>query len=112
MFQGCTSLISAPILPATTLAYYCYNDMFSQCTSLTSAPELPATVLTEDCYQYMFQDCTSLTELTVYANDITATNCLFGWLTYTASGTTGTLHSLGSADFTGQIPSNWNIVQN
>ena len=34
MFAGCTSLTSAPALPATTLANYCYQRMFQDCTSL------------------------------------------------------------------------------
>ena len=61
MFQGCTSLTAAPKLPATALAYNCYLRMFQNCTSLTTAPELPATTLTTSCYQYMFWGCTSLT---------------------------------------------------
>jgi hypothetical protein len=46
MFDGCTSLTTAPALPATTLAANCYSYMFYGCTSLTSAPALPATTLT------------------------------------------------------------------
>ena len=61
MFQGCTSLTSAPALPATTLADGCYRGMFWSCTSLTTVPELPATTLATSCYKYMFQGCTSLT---------------------------------------------------
>ena len=61
MFQGCTSLTTAPALQATTLANYCYSDMFGGCTSLTAAPELPATTLAQSCYNGMFQGCTSLT---------------------------------------------------
>ena len=61
MFMGCTSLESAPVLSATTLADYCYSDMFSECTNLTAAPELPATTLASSCYTRMFQGCTSLT---------------------------------------------------
>ena len=60
MFQYCTNLVNAPELPATTLADYCYEGMFYGCTSLTSAPELPATTLAERCYEYMFYGCTSL----------------------------------------------------
>ena len=60
MFQGCSSLVTAPKLPATTLAETCYYQMFFGCTSLTQAPELPATTLVEGCYQGMFTDCTSL----------------------------------------------------
>ena len=67
MFYGCTNLTSAPELPATTLADNCYYDMFNGCTNLTSAPELPATTLSADCYSYMFQDCTKLSTVTMLA---------------------------------------------
>ncbi len=60
MFYGCTSLITAPELPATTLADYCYSCMFSGCTSLETAPALPATTLADHCYYAMFRGCTSL----------------------------------------------------
>ena len=60
LFQGCTSLTTAPALPATTLANYCYSQMFSGCTSLTATPLLPATSLPTQCYYAMFQGCTSL----------------------------------------------------
>ena len=69
MFNGCTSLTQAPELPATTLARSCYSGMLSGCTSLTSAPELPATTLKDGCYVNMFKDCTSLTQ----APDLPAT---------------------------------------
>jgi hypothetical protein len=61
MFNGCTSLTTAPSLPATTLANYCYSNMFNGCTSLTTAPSLPATTLVDYCYSNMFNGCTSLT---------------------------------------------------
>ena len=60
MFEGCTSLTSAPELKATTLANNCYSSMFSGCTSLEKAPELPAKTLAEACYLCMFYGCTSL----------------------------------------------------
>ena len=60
MFYGCTSLTTAPALPATTLASNCYYYMFSDCTSLTTAPSLPATTLESRCYSNMFRGCTSL----------------------------------------------------
>ena len=65
LFKFCSQLISAPVLPATTLAYACYKEMFYGCTSLTSAPVLPATTLDSNCYSYMFSGCTSLTEAPV-----------------------------------------------
>ena len=63
LFNGCTSLTTAPELPATTLAGSCYSCMFQSCTSLTTAPELPATILVTSCYSFMFQGCTSLTSV-------------------------------------------------
>ena len=61
MFYNCTGLTSAPTLPARTLASGCYSDMFAGCSSLTSAPALPAENLASECYKYMFSDCTGLT---------------------------------------------------
>ena len=61
LFEYCSSLTTAPDLPATTLANNCYYYMFSYCSSLTTAPELPATKLAMNCYQQMFLCCTSLT---------------------------------------------------
>lgn len=63
MFSGCAALTTAPVLPATSLTQYCYESMFSGCTALTSAPELPATSLTINCYYSMFADCVSLVAL-------------------------------------------------
>lgn len=62
MFRGCTNLTSAPELPATTLASYCYQEMFNGCTSLTKAPSvLPALSCPVGTYWDMFKGCTSLT---------------------------------------------------
>ena len=60
MFYGCTGLTTAPQLPATTLKNGCYWYMFSGCTGLTT-PELPAITLAPLCYAYMFKGCTRLT---------------------------------------------------
>ena len=80
MFGGCTSLITAPELPATILSNECYSNMFHHCTSLTTAPELPALILTKDCYYSMFNGCSSLNYVKCLATDISAYNCLNGWL--------------------------------
>ncbi len=60
LFNGCTQLTTAPMLPATKLADNCYEGMFYGCTALTNAPALPATELTERCYYSMFYGCTAL----------------------------------------------------
>ena len=108
MFGGCTSLTTAPALPATTLAGSCYYQMFSSCTSLTTAPELPATTLAEQCYYSMFRGCTSLNSVTTYAQDISATSCLYNWLRNVAA--TGDFYNLGGATYPrgrNGIPSGW-----
>ena len=73
MFEGCKSLTAVPELPATTLAYYCYYCMFYGCTSLTTAPALKATTLADYCYFSMFRGCTSLTS----APKLTATELTY-----------------------------------
>ena len=76
MFASCTSLTTTPsILPATTLAEGCYTSMFYYCTSLTTAPELPATTLANNCYQSMFQLCYSLTTAPELPATTLANNC-------------------------------------
>ena len=75
LFHKCTQLTSAPKLPATKLAAFCYGDMFSGCSSLKEAPGLPATELEHDCYSGMFEDCTSLTEAPVLPATKLAITC-------------------------------------
>ena len=113
MFYGCTSLTTAPELPATTLANSCYGYMFHGCTSLVTAPKvLPATTLTERCYFYMFNGCTKLNYIKCLATDISASDCLYSWVTNVAS--TGTfVKATGMTSWsTGKsgIPSGWTVV--
>ena len=67
MFCNCTSLESAPELPAIELAESCYYEMFYGCTSLTSAPKLSAIELAEACYCRMFCGCKNLSSVTMLA---------------------------------------------
>ena len=120
MFVGCTSLTSAPKLPAETLADDCYCAMFAGCTSLTSAPELPATTLAENCYYSMFNGCTKLSTVTMLApsNQITSwENCVAYWLE--KAGTDGSVTSLtlklqdknayDALKATSYLPTEWQI---
>ena len=85
MFNSCTSLTTAPALPATTLATSCYNSMFRGCTSLTTAPELPATTLGLECYRNMFYKCISLTTPpSVLPATTLANNCYMFMFEFTA----------------------------
>ena len=79
LFDGCTSLTTAPNLPATALGSgtTCYGSMFRNCTSLTTAPELPATTLGQSCYAAMFWGCTSLTTVPNLPATTLANGCYY-----------------------------------
>ena len=89
----------------------CYYKIFYGCTSLTTAPELPATTLAYGCYASMFQDCASLNYIKCLATDISATDCTNYWVYGVAS--TGTF--IKAAGMTGWsedengIPLGWTI---
>ena len=85
MFTQCTSLTTAPALPATTLAIYCYDSMFAACTSLTQAPALPATTLADWCYYKMFYNCTSLTTAPELPATTLKTHCYNSMFSYCTS---------------------------
>lgn len=64
MFQNCTSLVSAPDLPASGLSLNCYYYMFDGCTSLLVPPSLSAaSYLPQSCYSGMFRSCHSLASI-------------------------------------------------
>ena len=96
-----------------TLITGCYREMFTNCSKITTAPELPATTLVESCYKNIFYRCENLNSITVYANDISATNCTTDWLYGVAS--SGTFRNLGSATYptnsTSGIPVGWTEVK-
>ena len=75
LFLWNTELRTAPALPATTLAEYCYYKMFYGCTALTTAPELPAESLANNCYEYMFSGCTALTTAPELRAETLADSC-------------------------------------
>ncbi len=111
MFSGCTALTTPPALPATSLADYCYQSMFYGCTALTAAPELPATSLADFCYNGMFFNCTHLNYVKCLATDISANNCTRNWLLGVAS--TGTfVKAPGMENWTtgdSGIPAGWTV---
>ena len=81
MFKGCKSLISAPALPATYLAYHCYESMFEGCISLTTAPVLSATTLVAGCYSSMFKNCTNLNYIKCLATSLNqSVSCTNDWV--------------------------------
>jgi hypothetical protein len=112
MFRNCTSLTTAPELPATMLASNCYNGMFYDCTSLTSAPELPAPELARCCYYFMFYGCSNLNYIKCLATDISATDCTKNWVNGVSSTGTFVKHPDVNSWAVGNsgIPSGWTVV--
>lgn len=111
MFYGCTSLTTAPELPATTLANVCYGRMFSGCTSLTSAPELPATTLVNDCYYYMFYGCEKLNYIKAMFTTTPSSTYTNNWVNGVAASGTFVKNSAATWDVTGVygVPSGWTV---
>ena len=111
MFSGCTSMITAPKLPATTLSDSCYSYMFQGCRSLVNAPELPATTLSSSCYYNMFYNCTSLKTIRCRAK-VKASSATSNWMSGVK--TAGTIYGYseyGWATGASGIPSGWEFVE-
>ena len=89
--------------------------MFSGCTSLTTAPELPATKLNPayHCYRDMFNGCSKLSKVTMLATDYDTSYCLNNWLDN--AGTSAQSRTLKLANKTaynglmnkGYLPTEW-----
>lgn len=108
MLQDC-NLSEAPVLPATTLANWCYSGMFINNKNLTESPVLPALTLNNYSYRWMFEGCTSLNEVTMLATNVSASNCLDGWLNGVSA--TGTLYKNSALEdvSTLGIPQGWEV---
>jgi hypothetical protein len=110
MFQGCTSLVTAPeILPATRLYNNCYSLMFNGCTSLVKAPELPATSWFESgCYDSMFYNCSSLNYIKMLAGSV-STRIFSDWVYGVSPTGTFVKNSAATWDESKVIPEGWTV---
>ena len=92
--------------------------MFEGCTSLTSAPELKATTLAASCYSRMFYGCTKLSTVTMLApsDQISKkSDCCYNWLNNAGTDETVSSRTLKVMDadaYTalegkGYLPDNW-----
>ena len=128
MFQGCTSLTTAPTmnvqsvaeyscywmfymctnlstvksnvtLAATTLAANCYNRMFYKCSNMSESPDLPALTLVYRCYWGMFDSCTRLYKVKALFTTTPGTDYTDNWLYGVAS----------SGTFTKNSSATWNV---
>ncbi len=111
MFYGCTSLTVAPELPATTLANNCYNYMFSDCTGLTVAPELPATTLASYCYNFIFSGCTNLAYIKAMFTTTPGSSYTSSWVKNVKGTGTFVKNSAATWDVTGNngVPTGWTV---
>lgn len=57
MFIACSKMVDCPELPALNLAVACYKEMFYLCDSLLIPPVLPATTMYTECYREMLDRC-------------------------------------------------------
>lgn len=76
----------------------------------TVAPALPATTLEFCCYGIMFQGCSNLNYIEISATDISATECIYGWMDGVASTGTIVMDSQATWDpYSNGLPSGWSI---
>lgn len=110
MFRNCTSLSSVGGLDCSYLSAECYSYMFAGCTSLTTAPDLKASTLKSYCYQGMFKGCSSLNSIKMIATNVSATSCLYEWVSGVATSGTFTKHPDTSLPTSvNGIPPRWTV---
>ena len=112
MFWDCTNLLYGPkSLPGTLTGSEACSGMFRNCTSLITAPELPATTLTSNCYRGMFYTCSKLSNIICRAK-VNANSALSGWVYNVAR--SGTLYGYSEFKWsTGMngTPSRWKFIE-
>lgn len=94
-----------------------YSNMFNGCTNLTKAPVLPATTIGSDTYREMFKGCTKLN----YVKCLATTSTKPGWTGVLSSGfwltnvsATGTFVKAAGANWesgNNGIPSGWTVIE-
>jgi hypothetical protein len=112
LFNNTTVVNAKYLILPNFITEGCYQHMFRNCTSLTTAPELPATTLANYCYQNMFNGCSKLSNITMLATNISASGCLNNWVKGISSSGTFIKHpdmdSLSSGS--SGIPEGWTVV--
>ena len=111
MFYDCSSLVSAPSLPAKSLQNFCYANMFTRCSSLVSAPSLPATSLRSGCYSAMFSLCVNLNYIEAMFTTTPNSSYTYSWVNKVASSGTFVKNKSAKWDVTGAdgVPEGWTI---
>ncbi len=113
-FFKCTGIQSAEnlIMPSSTTQSCCFQ-MFYSCSTMTSAPALPAAVISRRSYYAMFQNCSNLNYIKCLATDRTAYECTLNWVqNVAASGTF--VKKAGYTEWSSGnngIPSGWTVLE-
>ena len=84
--------------------------MFSGCSSLTTAPILPALDVSYNGYRYMFSGCSNLNHIKMLAYNFTSENNLLNWVKGVSH--TGTFIKHPDANLSSGvsgIPSGWTV---
>lgn len=96
MFRQCNYLVTAPNLPATSLAEYMYSQMFYECSSLEIGPVIFATTVNSTDlppFYQMFRNCVKLKWLECRLSGNTAADLYYAtgyWLYNAGTSVTGT----------------------
>lgn len=111
LFSGCKIVDASNLILPDTAPSNCYYKMFYQCTSLTTAPTLPAITLNSGCYNNMFNGCSSLNYIKAMFTTTPSETYTRDWVQNVAS--TGTFVKNDNATWTttgvDAIPANWTV---
>jgi hypothetical protein len=85
--------------------------MFQDCTSITTAPELPAIILAEHCYNNMFIGCTKLNYIKAMFTTIPSDTYTSNWVSRVATIGTFVKNPEATWNVTGVngVPTGWTI---
>ena len=113
LFYNNTNVVSAAGLTTPSVLYNnCYQNMFGGCTSLTTAPTLPATTLVSNCYNAMFSGCTSLRYIKAMFTTTPSSSYTFWWVRNVSSSGTFVKNSAATWENTfgiSAIPTGWTV---
>ena len=86
--------------------------MFKNCTSLTTAPNLPAAILVSNCYEYMFYGCSKLTYIWTSNTTEPSSTYTNNWVYGVSSTGTFSKYESSNWDITGNngIPTGWTVI--
>ena len=106
------SLVDSTCKSLTIPGDYCFRFLFAYCTSLTTAPALPATTLATQCYSCMFNGCTKLSSIEVSFTSWTQAGDQTGaWVDSVASSGTFTKPAALATEYgANRIPTGWTVI--